>query len=366
MDPYHASYPARTAGESMWLRREGINVIGLAIAGLQHPHIDTIIAETELRPDVSLVAIAEPEEAVREKYRSRLNIADYADHRHMLDDVGDGVDVIGVGAINSDRGGIVVDALRAGVHVIADKPLCTTEADLDSVRTAWESSGRTLSIALEKRFYPPTLALREVLAEGELGTLATITASAPHKLRRASRPDWMFERPRYGGIINDLAVHDIDLMLQFSGVSSGEVHGYTGNRGNSDRPDFQDYGVAVVATHGGPVATFEAHWMSPEAADYHGDYRMRLVGTNGTAELAWKDDLCTLATHSRPPRTLPLPNGLRPAEDFFDAVLAGRPPKVSAPQALAATRLALTAQRAAETAATLSFDLRADLCDVQR
>jgi hypothetical protein len=79
---------------------------------------------------------------------------------------------------------------------------------------------------------------------------------------------------------------------------------------------------------------------------------MRLVGTEGTAELLWKDNLLTLATHRTQPHQVPLPPRQRPAEEYFDALLAGRKPQTSAESSFAATRLALLAQQSAELQAT--------------
>lgn len=330
-------------------------MIRLAIAGLRHPHIETIIDEAIQRDEVELVAVSESDPDVRQEAGDRFGTPTFDSHTEMLATAQ--IDVIGVGAIYAERGKIVSDALRAGVDVIADKPLCTTLDDLDAIEAAWAASGRILSMALEKRYYPPTLAVDRLLATGELGRLTLVTASAPHKLTRERRPAWFFDSQSYGGILNDLAVHDIDLLLHFTGGRSGTVRGYTGNYGNTDRPGFEDHGVAVLTVQDGPTATLESHWMSPEAAEYHGDYRMRLTGTSGTAELLWKDNILEVATHSRPPWQEPLPDRSRPAQDFFDALLAGRSPGISAADAFSATRIALLAQESARRDAILDWDV---------
>ena len=330
-------------------------MIALAIAGLRHPHIETIIDEARLRQDVKLIAIADSDPDIRAGYAASLGVPAYPSHREMLQ--AEQADVVGVGAEYGARGAIVRDALAAGVHVLADKPLCTTLADLEAIEAAWRASGRHLSVAFEKRFYPPTLAADRLVAEGELGDLVTIAASAPHKLTRARRPDWMFDRDQYGGILNDLAVHDIDLLLHFTGATRGWLRGFAGNRANADRPGFEDYGLITFRTDDGVLATLEVNWLSPEAASYHGDYRMRLTGTLGTAELCWKDDAASVATHRRSPRLEPLPRRLRPAEDFFDALTDGRPPAVTAQDALAATRIALLAQRSADTGQSMPWSV---------
>ena len=130
--------------------------------------------------------------AIRESFAGRLGVKAYADYREML--ATEPLDAVGVISINGVRGRVVADCLDARLHVIADKPLCTTLADLDLVESAWRRSGKKLSMLLDKRFNAPTLAARDLLAKGELGELVLAWASGPHRLRRSTRPDWMFRQ----------------------------------------------------------------------------------------------------------------------------------------------------------------------------
>lgn len=332
-------------------------MIRCGIAGVQHPHINTFLDECTRRDDVELVGIAERDPDRRAEYVERYSATPFEDHQQLLD--AGNLDAVGIGDVFGDRGQIAIDALNAGVHVLADKPLCTTRADLDAIHAAWQRSGRFLSVAFEKRFYPSTLAAKQILDAGDLGELTLVTATGPHKLLRGGRPAWFFEEKSYGGILNDLTVHDADLLLDFTGGRRGEVTGRTGNYGNTDYPGFEDVGLATVRVDGGPIAALDAHWMSPEAASYHGDYRMRLVGTQGTAELLWKDDQLIVGTHSEAPREMPLPSRLRPAEDFFTALAEGRDPVISAAASFAATSLALAAQESARNGSTVPWDVTA-------
>jgi predicted dehydrogenase len=319
----------------------------LALAGLRHPHLEYLLTETSQRDDVRIVALAEDDSAIRETFQRRLGVPAYADYHEMLER--EAIDVVGVIAVNGVRGSVVIDCLNAGRHVIADKPLCTTLDDLDRIEQAWRASGRQLSLLLDKRFYAPTLAAREIVQSGELGALALAWASGPHRLRRETRPDWMFRHDSYGGILNDLCIHDIDLLLWLSGARSGQVQGLAGNRKYPDLPEFQDYGQVLLRTDDGLFATMEAHWFSPEAAPYHGDYRMVLTGTEGTAELHWVQNELHVATNARPPEVRPLPPAGSVVGDAFDALISGEAPRVRTTEILTATRVALLAQTGANS-----------------
>ena len=318
------------------------------LAGLRHPHLTYLLDEIARRPGtVEIVAIAEDDPGLRLEYGQRLGGTTYADYQEMLSR--ETLDAVGVVSVNGVRGSVVADCLDAGVHVVADKPLCTTLADLDLVEAAWRRSGRLLSLLLDKRFYAPTLAVRDLIAAGELGDLVLAWASGPHRLRRATRPDWMFSHASYGGILNDLCIHDIDLLLWLTGAQSGAVQGLAGNRAYPDLPEFQDHGQVLLRTSSGLLATIEAHWFSPEAAPYHGDYRMVLTGTEGTAELRWAHNELLLATNRRPPHLVPLPQPGSVAGDFLDALLTGAEPAVRTEEILTATRVALLAQTTANS-----------------
>src|SRR5699024_5745857 len=111
--------------------------------------------------------------------------------------------------------------------------------------------------------------------------------------------------------------------------------------------------VAVLLQAGTVAATIEANWLSPQAADVHGHYRMRLTGSEGTAELDWAYNTLTVATHDRPTWQEPLEDPRRPAAYFFDALAAGREPEIGTAASLLATRVALLAQRSADTGGAL-------------
>ncbi|WP_328991552.1 Gfo/Idh/MocA family oxidoreductase [Kribbella sp. NBC_01245] len=307
----------------------------LAVIGAAHAHVSYALDELAYRDELVLVGIADPDSQIAERF----GVAAYSEHRRLLDE--QKPDVVMIAGIYAERAAAIVDALYAGAHVLADKPLCTTLAGLEAIENAQRETGRIVSLLLEKRNYPETLAARALLADGALGELVQVASSGPHKLNRATRPDWFLQRQTYGGILGDLAVHDIDLVLLLSGATEGTVTGL------SDATDFALYGSLLLRA--GPVAaSIEVNWLTPAAAPYHGDYRMRLSGTEGTAELFWAQGRLIAATSERPPWEVDLPPGRRPAADALEALAAGREPECGTAAAFAATRIALLAQQSAD------------------
>jgi predicted dehydrogenase len=315
----------------------------VAVAGAAHPHVQYALDEIARTPELRLVAVADPSPAVAERCAGPFGARTFADHRRMLEEAAPSIVV--VAGVYGDRGRVVVDALRAGCDVVADKPLCTSLEQLDEIERAAAERGRSVSLLLEKRTYPVTIAAQRLVADGGLGAIVGVSSSGPHKLNRAARPPWFLEAGRYGGILTDLAVHDIDAALLLTGAVAGTVTGAVAGTVPA-APGFATYGVASLTTPGALI-TIEVDWLTPAASDVHGDYRMRLTGTEGTAELLWARNRLVVTTSSTPPRDLPLPAGLRPAERTLLPLARGERPDVSTTESLRATRIALLAQRSA-------------------
>lgn len=334
----------------------GAGRVRVAVLGAAHPHVAYALDEVARRPELDLVAAAEPDPAMRARFLDGLTVPVYAKPGDLL--ARHEVDVAVVAGVYTQRAEAVVAALDAGAHVLADKPLCTDRAQLDAITTAAARTRRHVSVMFEKRFYPATRAARRLLDDGVLGELVLVASTGPHKLDQSARPEWFLRRDGYGSIAADLPVHDIDLVLALSGATSGSVSALTGNGRAADHSDFDDH-VALLLRAGAVTATIEANWLSPEAADVHGHYRMRLTGTEGTAELDWAYDSLTVATHTRRSWSEPLDAiPVRPARYFFDALHRGVEPEITTEASLLATQVAIAAgESAGATGATVDWGL---------
>lgn len=317
----------------------------VAVIGAAHGHVGYALSEIPQRRELDLVGVVEPDEGFRTQF-----LADWG-HVPAYDTTEElfskhAVDVAVVAGVYSRRTQDTLDALEAGAHVLADKPLLLALSEIEAVRAASERSGRHISLMFEKRAYPTTLAFRQLFEAGTIGDIALIASTGPHKLLQERRPEWFLDRATYGSIAADLPIHDIDLVLALTGASSGTVSALSGNTSPDRHPGFDDH-VALLMRAGGVAATMDAHWMHPNGSDVHGHYRMRIVGTEGTAEIDWAYNKLLVTTHTQAEREEPLPPGQRPTESYFDAVLAGREPEVGTAESLLASKVALLAGESA-------------------
>jgi predicted dehydrogenase len=327
-------------------------VIRFGIAGAAHAHVGAFVAEAAARGDIRLIGGWDPDPGVA----ASIACPPFPSLQAMLEAE---LDAVAIAAVYGDRADLAAAFLQRGVHVAVDKPMAITHAGLDKVEAAAARSAAHLSLILDKRADPVTRAAMRLHADGVLGDIAQVSATAPHRLRAALRPAWFFRRRSYGGILSDILTHDIDLGLQFSGLTRGVVTAHAGNLAHPEHPEFEDHGSALFRGDSGPTLSLDAHWLSPDGA-LADDYRMRLVGTKGTAELLWGTGVLVVETDRGAHRYTPPRERRGAAQEFFDALRDGRAPECDSARSIAVSRIALQAQRSSDRARTESWDAGGD------
>ncbi|WP_108838350.1 Gfo/Idh/MocA family protein [Tateyamaria sp. Alg231-49] len=197
-----------------------------------------------------------------------------------------GADLALVSAIPADRAALSIRAMQTGHDVMTDKPGCTTIEQLDQIKAAVAETGRIWSINFSERFEVPCVTLADQLVqEGAIGRVVHTTGLGPHRLNRATRPEWFFERDRYGGVLTDIASHQIDQFLHFTGSESADVTmAHVANHANPGDSGLQDFGEVALRA---PQASgyIRVDWYTPDALPNWGDGRLTLLGTDGYIEL---------------------------------------------------------------------------------
>ena len=196
------------------------------------------------------------------------------------------IDLVLISCIPRDRAHWAIRAMQAGKDVMSDKPGCTTLAQLDAIRACAAETGRIWSIDFSERFEVPAVTrAAELVAEGAIGRVVQTLGMGPHRLNRATRPDWFFDRDAYGGILTDIASHQIDQFLFFTGSTSAEVTlAQVANYANPDDPGLQDFGeIALKGDRG--HGYIRVDWYTPDALPTWGDGRLTILGTEGYIEL---------------------------------------------------------------------------------
>ncbi|HRY26156.1 MAG: Gfo/Idh/MocA family oxidoreductase [Geminicoccaceae bacterium] len=256
-----------------------------AAIGLDHRHIHHMVGEliaAGARCAGYCPKTTDPR--VLEGFRERFPDLPAVDREKLLDDPG--VGIICSAAVPRDRAALAIRAMRAGKDVMVDKPGCTTLADLDRVEATARETGRIFSICFSERFIVPACELAaRLVAEGAIGRVIQTTGLGPHRLNRTIRPAWFFEHAAHGGILADIASHQIDQFLFFTGSDEVEIAASAvGSFGDHGIQGFEDYGEILLRSEKAS-GFIRVDWFTPDGLATWGDGRLFLLGTEGYLEL---------------------------------------------------------------------------------
>jgi len=208
----------------------------------------------------------------------------HADPRAVLEDPS--ISLVLCAAAPDQRAGIACAAMRAGKDVLVDKPGAVSLAELAELRAVQAETGRRWVVYFSERLESrATVRACALIREGAIGEPLHVVGLGPHKLGLAPRPDWFFDPRRSGGILADLASHQVDQFLVCTGASEAEVAAaQVANRAHPERPGFEDVGELLLRS-AGASGYARVDWHTPGGLPTWGDVRLTVVGTGGTLEL---------------------------------------------------------------------------------
>ena len=164
---------------------------------------------------------------------------------------------------------VALAALRAGKHVLVEKPLATSMADARELVGAASQAGCTLMVAHMQRFRPGWRSLQEQLTSGRLGILRHARLDAIQNLHDyAEPPHWLYDGDKAGGgALISILVHRLDLLRYLAGEARRAIAW-----GRSVDPAFhgaEDYCVGLLELDSG--ATVDLFTTYSAAALPHGE-----------------------------------------------------------------------------------------------
>lgn len=221
---------------------------------------------------------------------------------------------------------VAIAALRAGKHVLVEKPMALNGAAADRMVAAAETSGRLLMTAQVLRFFPEYLALEDAVHRAGLGAMRTAIFR-----RRCAAPawgGWLKDPARSGGGVFDLLIHDVDMCLHLFG--SPEALAATGYVDASRNIDTLQ---AELFYSDGAVVTVTGGWQHSGTFPFSMEYSVTLDG--GTVEYSSAGRAPTLYGGDGSEQVLPLQGGDGYAGEigyFVDCCSSGRQPERCPPR----------------------------------
>lgn len=259
-------------------------IIGSGMMGIEH------LLNISHVPGATVTAIADPHEGSRDW--ARLAAPDgvafeaFTDHAELL--ASDLCDAVVIATPNMTHHDVLLDVLATDLHVLVEKPLCTTvEHCRDVIDAAADRSG-VVWVGLEYRYMPPVARLAQVARGGELGRLRMV-GIREHRfpfLRKVG--DWNRFDSNTGGTLVEKCCHYFDLMNHIAGVrpvrvmASGaqdvnhldEVYG-------GEVPDIIDNALVIVEYEGGLRASLDLCMFAEASVNQE---ELSVVGDEGKAE----------------------------------------------------------------------------------
>ena len=178
--------------------------MNLAFAGFRHSHIIGLYNTAKNSADVVITGCFEEDENALENAKKNGIEFTYNSYNEILNDVN--VDAVAIGDYYGKRGSMIIEALKAGKHIICDKPLCTSLSELAEIEKLTKEKNLKVSCMLDLRYLPQIPKVIDLINNGEIGEVATISFTGQHHLDYGNRPGWYFEEGKHGGTINDISI----------------------------------------------------------------------------------------------------------------------------------------------------------------
>eukprot|EP01043_Picozoa_sp_COSAG02_P030568 COSAG02_NODE_1957_length_10261_cov_51.399134_7_plen_235_part_00 len=209
---------------------EQVQPLTIAFIGFRHGHIGAVYQAATASPHLEIVGACEEHVPTRESLAETYSFT-HDDYAAMLAECSP--DIVAIGDYFAIRGARAIAALEAGSHVISDKPLCTTLAELDRIEALSASAGLSVYCQLDMRDSGVCkLAYDIINRQGLIGGLVTISFGGQHALNyrpggeaAGGRAEWYFEEGKHGGTLTDIAVHGIDVAQWISGSKVARITG---------------------------------------------------------------------------------------------------------------------------------------------
>lgn len=294
-------------------------------------------------PDVEVVACADVDIERARQRASEFDIPHvFKDYKELLRM--DEIDAVSICTPHALHAPIAIEALKAGKHVLCEKPMATNAKDAAEMIKAARKAGKLLEVAIRNRFSPIVQFAKRLVDEGMLGNVYYAEGSIGGRRRIPGWGNSGFIRRETagGGVVLDLGVYTIDLLLHLLGQPKPlSVSAITSDAIGKSREavvdggwywevdDFEveDFGAAFVRLEGGTVCVLKMAW-AMHLDSLGGTF---LLGDKGGLRIEpfelYRDEHRTMVTTSFPhlPRPEPFSTLMAQVSAFISAIREGKP-----------------------------------------
>ena len=245
-------------------------------------------------------------------------ISVYDDFAKML--AAGGFDAVDITLPTPLHPGMAVDALKAGFHVLCEKPMALTVKECDRMLKAAEQTGKKLLVAHCLRFWPEYVALRKLVESGKYGKVV-----AADFLRSSNPPDpkgphgWFLDEKKSGGCLLDMHIHDADVIACLFGKPQS-VSAWTHVRGDGAL----DY-AQLRYVYPDKVVSSIVSWAASPTLGFEATYRVTFEGATVILDAKRTDPFMVYPAKGKPfaPKVSKM-NGYEGELRYFTDLVAGK------------------------------------------
>ena len=286
----------------------------------------------------------------------------YSSWEEMLADPG--IDAVSVCVANNAHAQLSIAALRAGKHVLCEKPMATTLADCEAMVAAARESGKFLMIGQNQRLTKAHQKARELVENGTLGKILTFRTTFGHGGPETWSVDpgkntWFFDKSKAAmGAMADLGIHKTDLIQYLLGQTvvetTAKVTTLDKRGADGQLIGVDDNAICIYRMSGGAMGTMTASWTFYGAEDnstvlygtkgilrIYDDpaYSLKLITADGEKVLYELEAIQTNDNQTK--------SGV--IDCFMDCLVNNTPPAISGQSVLTAMRAVFASLESSET-----------------
>ncbi|MBS7636050.1 Gfo/Idh/MocA family oxidoreductase [Candidatus Bathyarchaeota archaeon] len=308
------------------MKKLGVAIIGAGFWGKNHARVFTELEETEL------LAVCDIDAERAKVVAKQFGVKAYSNTARMLKRKD--IEAVSVCTWSTSLAKEALKALKAGKHVLVEKPMAANSKQAEALLKTAEKEGLQLSVGFLMRFIPGLQYIKKAIESREMGEIVCATA------KRVS--EWP-ERIGDVGVVKDLAIHDIDVMRYLFNSDPVAVYAKTGNMRHRK---FEDYAHIILTFKHEKNAFIEANWLTP--------YKTRVLVVTGSKAIAKLDYITQELTMETAEKTvqprIPWQEPLKlELQHFARCVLGKEKPSITGWDGLRALKIAEAALKSSKT-----------------
>lgn len=261
------------------------NEFVFAAAALDHGHIYGM-CNGLIEAGGTLKYVYDPDNAKVESFRKKYpQVQAVSDLRQILEDKA--IQMVAGAAVTSERCALGLQVMDAGKDYFTDKAPVTTLEQLAKAQEKVKETGKKYAVYYSERLHVESAVFAgQLIKDGAIGRVIQVLGLGPHRLGASGRPQWFFEKEKYGGILCDIGSHQIEQFLYFADVKDATVvRSQVANYNHKQYPELEDFGDATLVGDNGATNYFRVDWFTPDGLSTWGDGRTIILGTHGYIEL---------------------------------------------------------------------------------